>query len=345
MRLTVVLTLLGLLGLVGAKRTPSLKAKTPKRVVAVRQQAVDDLQNSTHAPQETPPVKEVNQVTSEERWKFKAQKQLLNVDLNYGFYFEAEGPLKAEHFAKTATSFRTLTDFDRYTAKFYKDTSNYLLEFRDLSTKGYHFIRVADEPYITEEGNVRYDIERTDDITQATVLDVYDVLDNDGEDYIDDSGGSPFCIVAYHHITHQTLLLFFERDGRACFKQYFDKDRINVNFFFYLAENIDQSNSDAWASFSPNDTYFMYNQHYKKVATPFAKDDRVDITDWWGPTCRLGCIARGSPHVKLQSTSSYTMAELAARGLTSTEVKATDGRYKVTRSQCRLVSTAHPVGQ
>eukprot|EP01068_Selenidium_serpulae_P012494 Selendium_serpulae@DN5830_c1_g1_i2.p1 len=236
MRLTVVLTLLGLLGLVGAKRTPSLKAKTPKRVVAVRQQAVDDLQNSTHAPQGTPPVEEVNQVTSDDRWKVLTQKQLLNVDLNYGFYFEAEGPLKAEHFAKTATSFGSLTDFDRYTAKFYRDndTSNYLLEFRDLSTKGYHFIRVADKPYISKEGNVRYDIERTDDITQASVLEVFAVQHEDTlETYIDDFGGSPFCIVAYHHITHQTLLLFFERDGRACFKQYFDKDRINVNFFFY----------------------------------------------------------------------------------------------------------------
>eukprot|EP01068_Selenidium_serpulae_P018942 Selendium_serpulae@DN6497_c1_g1_i2.p1 len=99
---------------------------------------------------------------------------------------------------------------------------------------------------------------------------------------------------------------------------------------FYLQNEIAFSSPNvAWDHLNEADTYYIFNQHYQGVATPFANpgDPELGWLREWGNRCRLGVISNSKPNFHFKASSQYVRDQ----GVTDFEIKADAGHWKIGR--------------
>eukprot|EP01068_Selenidium_serpulae_P019167 Selendium_serpulae@DN6511_c4_g1_i11.p1 len=259
---------------------------------------------TTPAPSTTPATTPTTTTTTtvEEVYTDVGTWSLLNLDRNIGISMVGD-EIRGQDFAADSPSWSDLGFFGRYSVTFLVSAPS---KFHKLMIKDQdgnrHFVKIQDEMYVSGSEN-RYRLKKTGDEASASPFQIR----RSGID--DKMGGSPFWITAQHN--GKTVVFIVEDvsdDGWGNVHMREENDAPGDRATFYLEKLPDISSADnAYESMPEADTYYIFNRHYKNVATPFrmAGDPEIGWSTEWGHRCRLNIEHREKPRIKFHAKSQF----------------------------------------
>eukprot|EP01068_Selenidium_serpulae_P019181 Selendium_serpulae@DN6511_c4_g1_i6.p1 len=260
---------------------------------------------TTPAPSTTPattPTTTTVTTTVEEVYTDVGTWSLLNLDRNIGISMVGD-EIRGQDFAADSPSWSDLGFFGRYSMTFYVSAPSkfHKLKSKDLNSQ-MQWVKIDDEMYVSGEEH-RYRLKKAADGASASLFQIR----RSGID--DKMGGSPFWITAQHN--GKTVVMITEDatdEGWGNVHMREQNDPPGDRATFYLEKFPDISSADnAYDSMPEEDTYYIFNRHYKNVATPFkvAGDPEIGWSTEWGNRCRLNIEHRAKPNIKFHAKSQF----------------------------------------